>query len=55
MLSELSVKAKCQGRLDSIGTADEKEAVEPEPETEPETEPEPPKPKRGRKTKGETE
>lgn len=51
MLSELSVKAKCQGRLDSIGTADEKEAVEPEPETEPE----PPEPKRGRKTKGETE
>lgn len=47
MLSELSVKAKCQGRLDSIG--------KPEPEPEPEPEPvEAPKPKRGRKAKGET-
>jgi hypothetical protein len=46
MLSELSVKAKCQGRLDSIG--------KPEPEPEPEPEPvEAPKPKRGRKAKGE--
>lgn len=46
MLSELSVKAKCQGRLDSIG--------KPEPEPEPEPEPvEVPKPKRGRKAKGE--
>lgn len=40
MLSELSVKAKCQGRLDSIG--------KPEPEPV-----EAPKPKRGRKAKGE--
>ncbi len=39
MLSELSVKAKCQGRLDSIG----KTKAEPA---------EAPKPKRGRKGKG---
>ena len=56
-LSELSVKAKCQGRLDSIGTVDEKETVEPEAEeTEEKAEPEAeetPKPKRGRKAKGE--
>ena len=45
MLSELSVKAKCQGRLDSIG--------KPEPEPEPEPV-EAPKPKRGRKAKGES-
>lgn len=40
MLSELSVKAKCQGRLDSIGKS----------ESEPKTVDEP-KPKRGRKAK----
>lgn len=59
MLSELSVKAKCE-RLDSIGTveapieetAEAEDAVEPE--IEPETaEVEEPKPKRGRKAKGE--
>jgi hypothetical protein len=49
MLSELSVKAKCQGRLDSIG-----KPTEPEEPTEPETV-ETPKPKRGRKAKGEAE
>ena len=48
MLSELSVKAKCQGRLDSIGIAAEPEAVEPEAVEQP-------KPKRGRKAKGEAE
>ena len=49
MLSELSVKAKCQGRLDSIGNP-----TEPEEPTEPEAV-ETPKPKRGRKAKGEAE
>lgn len=48
-LSELSVKAKCQGRLDSIG-----KPTEPETPAEPEAE-ETPKPKRGRKAKGEAE
>lgn len=41
MLSELSIKAKCQGRLDSIGKS----------ESEPKTV-DAPKPKRGRKAKG---
>lgn len=49
MLSELSVKAKCQGRLDSIGIP-----TEPEAPAEPEAV-EQPKPKRGRKAKGEAE
>lgn len=40
VLSELSIKAKCQGRLDSIGTPQEPEAEEAS------------KPKRGRKAKG---
>lgn len=40
MLSELSVKAQCQGRLDSIGKT-------PDPDAD--------KPKRGKKKKGETE
>lgn len=31
-LSEVSVKAKCHGHLDSIGTISEKETVKPEPE-----------------------
>lgn len=45
ILSELSVKAKCQGRLDSIGKSQgqEQEATEA------------PKPKRGRKAKGDAE
>ena len=52
MLSELSIKAKCQGRLDSIGKPTEPE--EPEESTEPEAV-EQPKPKRGRKSKGDAE
>lgn len=46
IFSELSIKAKCQGRLDSIGDTAEPEAT---------AEPEQPKPKRGRKPKGEAE
>lgn len=40
MLSELSAKAQCQGRLDSIGKTPDSDAD---------------KPKRGKKKKGETE
>lgn len=58
MLSELSIKAKCQGRLDSIGKPTEPEAPEvsatPEEPTEPEAV-EQPKTKRGRKPKGDAE
>lgn len=42
VLSELSVKAKCRGHLDSIGKPQEPETAEA------------PKPKRGRKLKGES-
>lgn len=54
ILSELSVKAKCQGRLDSIGSATQPEN-ETETEESAELENETEKPKRGRKKKGETE
>ena len=58
VLSERSVKAKCQGRLDSIGKPQEPEEPpkqeEAEVPQEPE-EPEKPKAKRGRKPKGDAE
>lgn len=54
ILSELSVKAKCQGRLDSIGKPQEPEAPQEEAAQEPEAT-EAPKPKRGRKAKGDAQ
>ena len=54
ILSELSVKAKCQGRLDSIGKPKEPESPQEGKPKEPETV-EVPKPKRSRKAKGDAE
>ena len=52
ILSELSVKAKCHGKLDSIGK--DQEATEEPEETKDQEATEEPKPKKGRKSKGDS-